>query len=247
VLLAGAIVVGIVAVALVFRQSRLRPLDSLAAAYAVVGFCLAVGATIAAAAHRVTDWRQSTVSLPVALGVPLAVAALTGAAGWFLARALAEDTSKPAVAQPPAFDVAGRRTWTGSTTNPVIVACIPALLALAVITSAWVEVVIAFAVATAARVRVSVDPEAIRVVMGYLPVVHITIPIADITGVEAVDVRPLSVGGWGFRFRGGTVLVVRGGSALRVQRRDKRPLTVTIPEADVAAAVIAGLVSSSQS
>ena len=67
------------------------------------------------------------------------------------------------------------------------------------------------------------------------------VPLAGVTGVSVVDVRPGDFGGYGIRsVPGATGLITRSGPALQVQRGTRR-LVVTVDDPMGAASVLEGL------
>lgn len=74
-----------------------------------------------------------------------------------------------------------------------------------------------------------------------VPMIRLHADIEAITGVDVVEVNPMAdFGGWGIRMGSlaSPAVVLRSGSAVRVHRRDKRPLLVVIDDADVFARVL---------
>ena len=66
-----------------------------------------------------------------------------------------------------------------------------------------------------------------------------TVAYADIADVDAVDVKPGAWGGWGWRLGAeGTALIIRGGEALRLKRRNGRGFFVTVDDAKTGARAI---------
>ena len=97
---------------------------------------------------------------------------------------------------------------------------------------------VAFATSASFRVRVGPDGFSVRSQIGF-PRVHV--PLDEIVSVRAVDCNPFGeFGGFGWRLGldGRTGIVLRRGPALEIERRDKRPLIVTVDGADVGAAVL---------
>jgi hypothetical protein len=91
------------------------------------------------------------------------------------------------------------------------------------------------------RVRVDERGLSVRAVVGWP---HLRVPRSDIRSVEVVHVSPMAeYGGWGWRYGIGIGwgVVMRTGEAIRVTRRDGRMLTVTVDDAETAAALLRGL------
>ncbi|ALX66570.1 hypothetical protein [Microbacterium sp. XT11] len=97
---------------------------------------------------------------------------------------------------------------------------------------------VAAATMTVFRVRVTPEGFAARSSIGWP---RITIPLADITAVRAVEVSPFGeFGGWGWRVAvdGRSGIVLRRGAAIEITRRSRRPFVVTIDGAEDAAALL---------
>jgi hypothetical protein len=92
-----------------------------------------------------------------------------------------------------------------------------------------------------ARVRVTIDAGAVRVVLGPLPLLRATVRLDEIAGAEEIRVRPLVWGGWGWRWvpwRRATAIVLRSGEGILLRRRGGRELLVTVDRAAEAATVV---------
>src|SRR3954464_10028999 len=99
------------------------------------------------------------------------------------------------------------------------------------------------AIALFVEVRVDIDDARVRV-RSPIGFPRITIPIDRIAIATAVDVRPMKVGGWGYRgslrlYRR-AAWVVRAGPGLRLELRDRRTFVVTVDGAEQAAQVLSG-------
>ncbi|GGH38300.1 DUF1648 domain-containing protein [Microbacterium album] len=72
---------------------------------------------------------------------------------------------------------------------------------------------------------------------------RVAVPREQIERVEVVQVDPMGeYGGWGWRFGGnGIGIVVRRGEGLRVHRRGRSAVTVTVDDADTAASLLRGI------
>ena len=109
---------------------------------------------------------------------------------------------------------------------------------------------LAFAIVAAllvsfSKIEVSVFPERVLAKWGPLGVPRHRIPLHTITGAEAVAIRPMHAGGWGYR--GSRVLfkqaalVVRGGPALRIWLEKGRRIVITVDDAARGATVLQDL------
>ncbi|MBS1906013.1 MAG: DUF1648 domain-containing protein [Actinobacteria bacterium] len=126
----------------------------------------------------------------------------------------------------------------------VVVVGITAFMAIRFTDRLWVPVLTllliggAFASSASFRVRVGPDGLRIRSLVGF-PRVHV--PLDEIVSVRAVECNPFGeFGGFGWRLGldGRTGIVLRRGPAIEVERRDKRPLVVTVDGAAVGAGVL---------
>ncbi|MFO7300168.1 MAG: hypothetical protein DIU67_008260 [Actinomycetes bacterium] len=88
------------------------------------------------------------------------------------------------------------------------------------------------------RARVTVDASGftVRPLIGW-PVYRV--PIDEVLEVETGEAFAGEFGGWGFRrVPGGVAVIMKGGSAISVTRRDGRRLVVTVPDAGTGAALL---------
>lgn len=88
------------------------------------------------------------------------------------------------------------------------------------------------------KVNVTIDASAVRV-SGPIGFPRVAFPFSRIAAVTAIEVRPMKVGGWGYRgsltvFRR-AAWVVRGGPGLQLDLRDGRRFVVTVDDAEAAA------------
>lgn len=106
--------------------------------------------------------------------------------------------------------------------------------------------VIGFLLASSARVHVRIDERGLemRSVMGWP---RLRVPAADITDARVSETHPFAeFGGWGWRIAtdGRVGIVMRAGPSLRVSRRTKKDIVITIDDTEAAAGVLAAVVSS---
>lgn len=96
-------------------------------------------------------------------------------------------------------------------------------------------------------IRVSADQRGLIVRWGPLGWPTTNVPLADILRVEAIDVRPLESGGWGYRgslrLLGRAAIVLRAGPGLRLDLRSGRKLTVTVDDPQTAAGLLNDLIA----
>jgi hypothetical protein len=212
-----------------------------------IGIGVQRGAASAADVPGVTPW------MPVLL-LAAVVAVLVG---WFaLPRAQRRsDTAAPAT--PLALAPEERAVWVGrarpSTGAAVGIGAVVGLLVIAAafvigVTGGlgWPIVLLPILVAVLLigfldwRVRIDARGLAVRSVLGW-PVIRVR-PGA-VTRVSAIDVAPLSYGGWGLRGVPGTTIgvITRSGPGILVGRRHRGDLVVTIDDAEAAASLLAAL------
>ncbi len=93
-----------------------------------------------------------------------------------------------------------------------------------------------------ASVSVFVDRRGLSVRYGPLPWPVSRIPLSSIEEANAMDVRPMEHGGWGYRgsrkLFGKAAVVVRGGEGIRLALRDGTEFVVTVDDADRGAGVL---------
>jgi hypothetical protein len=89
-------------------------------------------------------------------------------------------------------------------------------------------------------VRVSVGPTGLRAGFGPLGWPRLRVELSEVTSVTIEDVVPMVYGGWGYRMLPGVrAIVIRSGEGLRVGRRGRSDLVITVDDAEVAAGVLA--------
>ena len=192
---------------------------------------------------------------PVVVGGFCALLVLT-AVGWVLQPDVRPTPAKPLEPAHLASISAGERVvWMATASMPrvamliigfivVLVVGITAVMVFEAHEAFWIPlltlVIIGFAFATSAsfRVRAGADGLTVRSQVGF-PQVHV--PLDEIVSVRAVECHPFGeFGGFGWRvgMDGRTGIVLRTGHAIEVERRDKRPLVVTVDGAEVGAATL---------
>lgn len=190
------------------------------------------------------------------IALSFSVLIVVGGAAWAAQPRVAPEQGRTLAARHAVHVAEGERViWLGMATMPrvalVVLVGIPlGLAALAAymlsagVSGGWIVllalVVIVAAVSSSAAFRVRVTPEgfAARSLLGWP---RITIPLAEIESVRAVDVSPFGeFGGWGWRIAldGRTGIVMRSGAAIEVSRRNRKPFLVTIDGAAEAAALM---------
>ncbi|MBL1114968.1 DUF1648 domain-containing protein [Streptomyces sp. 110] len=197
--------------------------------------------------------RASRVSQPLwQLGIALAVAAAMGALGWLLAsRDAASGTDPGKGAAVPRLPLAKGEaaTWTRSVGSPVLLAVGAGTTLLGAVlvavgpgTGAWL-IVIGLICTPLARCRVTVDRRGLAVASWFAPRPRMRIPLDRIERATSREAAALSLGGWGYRIRGGgSALVFRSGDALFLTLATGREFAVTVDDAATAAALLNTLI-----
>lgn len=105
--------------------------------------------------------------------------------------------------------------------------------------------VVAVAFIWLSHVRVSVAAAGVRVGFGPFGAPARFLALEEIASAEAIDVKPLLWGGWGYRLspRGHERMIVRGGPGLVVLRSNGRRFTVTVDGAPQAAGLVNDLLA----
>lgn len=139
--------------------------------------------------------------------------------------------------------------WRGTARNPALLVIAAALLVLglaSLLTEAAPAVaplvLAAAAMGSFSSAEVLVDRRTVQVRSLPLGWPRVAIPIAAVEAVSAVDVRPLTAGGWGYRgslrlFRR-AAWVLRRGPGLELALAGGRRFTVTVDDADAGAAAL---------
>ncbi|MGW7687830.1 hypothetical protein ACWGMA_02870 [Streptomyces asiaticus] len=197
--------------------------------------------------------RASRVSQPLwQLGIALAVATVMGALGRLLASRDAASAAGPGKrAAAPRLPLAKGEvaTWTRSVGSPVLLAvgagtALPGAVLVAVGsgTGAWL-IVIGLISTALARCRVTVDRRGLAVASWFAPRPRMRIPLDRIERATSREAAALSLGGWGYRIRGGgSALVFRSGDTLFLTLATGREFAVTVDDAATAAALLNTLI-----
>jgi hypothetical protein len=97
--------------------------------------------------------------------------------------------------------------------------------------------------------KVTIDDDRIRIAIGPGGIIRIkSIPLSEVTAVLPIEVRPMAnYGGWGLRYGGqpgrrGWAVVIRGGDALLIERRNKKQFVVTVDDPEAAVTALKALV-----
>ncbi|WP_432253415.1 DUF1648 domain-containing protein [Streptomyces sp. HNM1019] len=197
--------------------------------------------------------RASRASLPLwQLGITFAVAAVMGALGWLIASRDTASAAEPGErAAAPRLPLAKGEvaTWTRTVGSPVLLAVGAGtallgavLMAVGAGTGAWL-IVIGLVSAVLARCRVTVDRRGLAVASWCAPRPRVRMPLDRIERATSREATALSLGGWGYRIRGGgSALVFRSGDALFLTLATGREFAVTVDDAATAAALLNTLI-----
>jgi hypothetical protein len=191
------------------------------------------------------------------LGLTLAATLLGGVAGAWLARGRPDHPPSTVTVAPAELAPDDTVVWVGrQTAGPALVvpaaavvaatalvAVVPGVDRVATLAVGGVLVLVAAALLTFTRAAVAVSERGLDVRLGFgRP--HVVVPLGDVTSVGVQHVEPMAFGGWGYRVvPGARAVVVRRGEGLRVGRRGRPDLIVTVDGAADAAAVLQGLIA----
>lgn len=198
---------------------------------------------------RLTVW---SVVLPPVAGLVCAVV------GWWLDTVTAPPQPAPRPAERPRMDLAPRDrvAWTGRAASRVLEVLAVAFWAVGVASVALTVIgpwrppsaltagaLILGCVILLGRIRVTADHRGLRVAFGPLGRPVQRVALERITSATVEDLRPMDVGGWGYRgLPGNAAIMLRGGPCLVVRYDDdRRRLVVSVDGAEGAAAVLNGL------
>ena len=100
---------------------------------------------------------------------------------------------------------------------------------------------VAIALTSFSTIAVTIDSDGLQIAFGPWGVPKKRIALADIETAQAIDVRPMRWGGWGYRWvpwKRASAVVLRGGPGVKVNRVGGRTFVVTVDGAPRAAAVL---------
>ena len=235
--------------------STMRFLGALALATTVFALVLL---TCSFGAQRGLSDADESPAIGIALLVGLGCAIVGGIAAWFAQPSIAAADHASSEVVPLRLEPGRNAVWLRTTTMapPAMIAVIAAvslITALAVgfaligvavwMLMAGVAVLLATLAATTFVFRVRVSEQGLRVASS-VGVPRWTIPLADIAGVDVVEVHPMSqFGGWGIRIGvdGRLGVVLHSGPAIQVTRVDGRRFAVTVDDAPTGASLLAAL------
>jgi hypothetical protein len=226
---------------------------AMAALCAFVGFFTGVLFLGTALANRgVADWHDVTLGDGVLLG------ALGGALGWTLPVVLLAKRIAPPYPvyanQAVPLGPDDHAAWFGHARSAgfAVAGGVNVVLGLvvAVVEQLWVGallVALGLVLASFATVLVTIDERGIGIRSGLIGWPRVRFPLSLIEEAELAEVRPIGLGGWGYRgslrlFKR-AAWVLRAGEGLRLQMRGGQHFVVSIDDAGEAAAVVNGLVA----
>ena len=218
------------------RRGPNAPLTSVL--YFILGLLAAINAQVLSFNLDAASWESARKLSSATFAVLLLVALLVGWIGWMLAGgrgAVPED-----VPMEPVTTTA--TTWSGRASNLwiAVVAALP-LAFVFVLDPIWalLMVVLAILLVIFAFARVDVGEGGVKISLGPLGFPRRSVAIEKITSAGAIDVKPLTYGGWGWRMRRGRrAYIIRGGPAIRIERANG---VATVDDAPTGAAVIDSL------
>jgi hypothetical protein len=206
--------------------------------------------------HGVRDWTEAGALRPLDLLGMIAVALIAGLVGWMLAAWRPERPVAQRVAVPAAIADDGEvLIWVGRQALPLGQFAGPLVLLLGVTLGPFLPRDVGFVVVPTlilvgllmwgfTSIRVSVGPYGLRAGFGPLGWPRLHVDLAEVTSVTVEHVVPMAYGGWGYRVVPGVrAIVIRAGEGLRIGRRGRSDLVITVDDADVAAGVLAAHVA----
>ena len=101
--------------------------------------------------------------------------------------------------------------------------------------------VIAIVLTSFSTIAVTIDSDGLHIAFGPWGIPRKRIPLNEIEAAQAIDVRPMRWGGWGYRWlpwKRATAVVLRRGPGVKLDRVGGRIFVVTVDGAPRAAAVL---------
>ena len=236
----------------VWGASRRMPFEarSFIAGLAGIGGLLAAVQWIAVDLNRGNvDWIEAGEFNGIHLLVVFAAAMVLGTIGWLLAGPAAATEQSPARHSGPILQLepGTSAVWSGRGRGVVLIVIGASVLVAAVAiwsVASLVLLAVALLVLVFSEVRATVSDAGVVVSLGWLGVPSWLVPLDTITEAEVEDVSPMSYGGWGYRVRPGVRgVIVRGGPSLRLRRKDRPDLVLTVNDAERGAGLVNALVA----
>lgn len=216
----------------------------LAVVYFLGGILAAVQIAIVDRNLNAPDWRSAGELEWWGAALLVAAGLAAGAGGWMLGTGTVVLDSAAAPGAVPSAGLGDDEEpeWSGSAVVRWPAAVAVVVLGLVPFLPAgwrWVPVVGAAVVGSFTAVTVTVGREEVAVGIGWFGWPRRRVRLSDIERVEVVDVDPVAYGGWGYRFRpGSTAVIVRSGPGIRVVRKGRRDLVVTVDDPAGGAGVV---------
>ena len=199
----------------------------------------------------VAAWTDAGSLTLIDIALLLAVAAPFALLGWWLGGKHPELPQPLRTVAPLPLPADGQLVWIGRQAWSVARVLGPVLIAVGgLVTAVRVApetlilgstlLLVGLLVWWSTSITVAAGPAGLKVRFGPLgwPVVRVV--LADVERIEVVDVEPLAYGGWGYRVvPGARAVVIRRGVGLRIGRRGRPDLVVTVDDAATAAGVLA--------
>lgn len=209
-----------------------------------VGGLLVAVQWLAVAANRgVVDWHASEAVDGSDVLVIAAAGIVGGLLGWLLAaRAPAPDSvSRPLLD----VDDPSAVVWSSRGDGPVLSLAGAGVIIAGLVVWGWTGLAlgaIGLLVLAFAQVRTTISARGVVVSLGWLGLPRWTVPISDIAAAHVEHVAPMAYGGWGYRVRPGVrAVIVRGGTSLRLERRDRADLVLTVDDPETGAGLVNAL------
>jgi hypothetical protein len=236
----------------VWGASRRMPFEarSFIAGLAGIGGLLAAIQWIAVDLNRgIADWVDAGAFNVLHLVLVFAAAIGGGLIGWLLAGSSVAISRDAGQQTGPMLhlDPGTSAVWSGRGRGTVLIVIGTTLLFAAV--AVWgvaslVLLVVALFVMVFSEVRATVSDNGVVVSLGWLGIPSWVVPLDTVTNAEVEDVSPMSYGGWGYRIRPGVRgVIVRGGPSLRLRRKDRPDLVLTVDDAERGAGLVNALIA----
>lgn len=210
---------------------------SVALAYFIIGLLTGVTATTIAANLDAGDWTNATLE-PWAVPVLVFAALVAGWIGLLLGGGSTFIPDPEVTDAQPTVDLeAGHdAVWSGSSGSLVLVTIGLVAVAVALLAGGgfgvFLALIVGIPILMLSAVRVTVSGRGITTTLGWLGWPRRTTRYDDIEVVTVIEVRPSEFGGWGYRIRPGLrAIVIRAGEAIRIDRKGKAALVITVDDA----------------
>ncbi len=209
--------------------------------YFILGLVAVVNVQIVVANLDAPTWQEAeSMSVWFLIGA-IAAAMVAATVGWLGAGG----SDGVPVDELMAPGVAPEGSWSGSASNGWLATLSVAPVVLAVfLEPIWMVLMIAIAIVMVSfsSVRVTAESDGVTIAIGPFGWPSQHIPIDEVTGAEAFEIKPMAYGGWGYRVRSGVrAFVIRGGPAIRVGRETGPDTLVTVDDAQIGAVSIGAL------